>query len=129
MLTTRVRQVVTLHAGTNDVFQNYDVVNAPSRLMRLMDQIFSASPNATIIVSSIIALPSRQQAVDTYNTQIERLVKERIAKGERVVWVSMAAVVPSDLGDGIHPNAGGYAKMGKAFYGGWITARERGWLR
>lgn len=98
---------MTLHVGTNDVFQSYDVANAPSRFMKLMDQIFTASPNATIIVSSIIALPSRQAAVDTYNTQIERLVKERIAKGERVVWVSMAAVVPSDLGDGIHPNAGG----------------------
>jgi lysophospholipase L1-like esterase len=114
-------------AGTNDMI-GQDVSNAPTRFMQLIDKIFTASPDATVFVASLIPLSFSQANVDQYNTRIQTLVQQRITSGQKLVWVSMASVTNSDLADGVHPNAGGYVKMGQAWYNGWVSARQRGWV-
>ena len=114
-------------AGTNDMI-GQDVSNAPTRFMQLIDKIFTASPDATVLVASLIPLSFSQSNVDSYNSRIQTLVQQRITSGQKLVWVSMASVTTSDLADGVHPNAGGYVKMGQAWYNGWVGARQRGWV-
>ncbi|RXW18293.1 hypothetical protein EST38_g7560 [Candolleomyces aberdarensis] len=120
-------QVVTLMAGTNDMI-GQDVSNAPTRFMQLIDKIFTASPQATVFVASLIPLSFSQSNVDQYNSRIQSLIQQSISSGQKVVWVSMASVTNSDLADGVHPNAGGYVKMGQAWYNGWVSARQSGWV-
>ncbi|RXW18124.1 hypothetical protein EST38_g7732 [Candolleomyces aberdarensis] len=120
-------QVVTLMAGTNDMI-GQDVANAPTRFTQLIDKIFTGSPDATVFVASLIPLSFSQSNVDQYNSRIQSLVQQRISSGQKLVWVSMASVTNSDLADGVHPNAGGYVKMGQAWYNGWVGARQRGWV-
>jgi lysophospholipase L1-like esterase len=96
--------------------------------MQLVDKIYAASPSATVMVASLIPLSFGQANVDAYNQRIQALVQTRISQGQHIVWVSMSAVTTSDLADGVHPNAGGYVKMGTAWYNGWISARQKGWI-
>ncbi|KAF5341931.1 hypothetical protein D9611_001090 [Ephemerocybe angulata] len=122
-------EVVTLMAGTNDIGQNQDLANAPTRLTTLVDKIFTASPNATVLVASVPPLSFSQANVDSYNTRLEAAIKAKISAGQHIVWVSMSALTNSDLSDGIHPGAGGYIKMGAAWHAGWVSAKAKGWIR
>ena len=106
-----------------------DTGNAPTRLSQLIDKIFTASPDATVLVASLIPLSFSQANVNTYNQRIQTLVEQRISQGQKVVWVSMSSVTTSDLADGVHPNAAGYVKMGRAWYEGWKVAVQKGWIR
>ncbi|TFK18661.1 lipolytic enzyme [Coprinopsis marcescibilis] len=121
-------QVVLLKAGTNDMAQNRDINNAPNRLITLVDKIFTASPNATVLVASLVPLSFGQANVDRYNTQVKTLVDGKASQGQHVVFVSMSAVTTGDLADGVHPNANGYNKMAQAWYAGWISAKQKGWI-
>lgn len=120
-------QVITLHAGTNDMYGT-DPANAPTRFMQLIDKIVSASPNTTILAASIIPISFSQANVNSFNQRIESSLQQRISQGQRIVLVSMSAVTTSDLPDGIHPNAAGYVKMGRAFYDGWKSGVQKGWI-
>ncbi|KAF6754018.1 lipolytic enzyme [Ephemerocybe angulata] len=122
-------EVVTLMAGTNDVAQNQDLNNAPTRLTTLVDKIFTASPNATVLVASIPPLSIAQANVNSYNTRLEAAIQAKISAGQHVVWVSMSALTNSDLSDGVHPSAAGYIKMGVAWHAGWVSAKAKGWIR
>ncbi|KAJ2921483.1 hypothetical protein H1R20_g15608, partial [Candolleomyces eurysporus] len=121
-------QVITLKAGTNDMIGS-DTANAPNRLMQLIDKIFTASPDATVLVANLIPLSFSQANVNTYNQRIQSLVEQRISQGQKLVFVSMSSVTTSDLADGVHPNAAGYVKMGRAWYEGWKVAVQKGWIR
>ncbi|TFK18660.1 SGNH hydrolase [Coprinopsis marcescibilis] len=124
-------QVVLLKAGTNDVGQNRDLANAPNRLMGLVDKIFAASPNSTVLVASLVPLPffaDGQAKIDSFNERIQPLLEQKISLGLHVVFISMAAITNADLADGIHPNDRGYQKMADAWYAGWISAKQKGWI-
>ena len=114
-------------AGTNDMI-GQDVSNAPTRLMQLIDKIFTASPDATVLVASLIPLSFSQSNVDQYNSRIQSLIQQRITSGQKLVWVSMASVTNSDLADVLHPNAGGYVKMANAWAAGLQTAANNEWI-
>ncbi len=52
-----------------------------------------------------------------FNAQIPGIVKTRADAGKHVHLVDIGSkVTASDLADGIHPNATGYAKMAAAWY-------------
>ena len=112
--------VILLIAGTNDVMQNQDLPNAPSRLSALIEQIRRDDPTAQVLVASLppIALSADLEAkVEAYNAQIPGLVAAKAARGEPVVFVDVrAALTTADLWDGEHPNPGGYAKIGDAWF-------------
>ena len=116
-LTTYQPQIVLLHIGTNDIIQNHDVANAPTRLSQLINQITTTLPTATLFVAQIIPLNSNLNSeVVTYNAAIPGIVQ---AAGSHVHMVDMYhAVSPTLLPDNIHPNDVGYGLMANV----WHTA-------
>ncbi|MFI1188194.1 FG-GAP-like repeat-containing protein [Streptomyces californicus] len=122
--------VVLLHIGTNDMNRNYEVATAPARLGALIDQIVTAAPNMTVIVSSLVpsTTPEVQARVAAFNARIPGLVKERRDRGYKVGFVDMASVTAADLNDSLHPNNNGYLKMADVFYGGIAQAQADSWI-
>ncbi len=129
-LTTYHPNLITLHIGTNDIGQSYQVSTAPQRLASLIDQILAVDPKITIIVAQLIcnATPAIQALTDAYNSKIPAIIAERAKAGKHVSMVSMSALTPADLADGLHPNDDGYQKMAEA----WNAAIQRviadGWV-
>jgi lysophospholipase L1-like esterase len=121
---THEPEVVLLMIGTNDVIQNRDLGAAPQRLDALIDQIATAAPASRILVASLTPLSraDREERVQAYNAAIPGIVAAKAARGMAVSFVDMhsALSASSDLADGVHPNAEGYAKMASV----WIAALQ-----
>ncbi len=122
--------LVTLHIGTNDIGQNYQVSTAPQRLAALIDQIIAADPHVTILVAQLVcnATASIQSLTDSYNGKIPEIVQSRAKAGKHVYMVSMKALTPADLDDGLHPNDSGYQKMAEAWDAAVQQVITDGWV-
>jgi lysophospholipase L1-like esterase len=117
--------IILLKIGTNDLDQNVDVANAPSRLGALLDDIFSKDDDVLVVVAQIV--PSRSvelnARVAAYNAAIPNLVAERAASGQNVLVADMESAFLADpdyqntlLADGLHPNERGYALLAATWY-------------
>lgn len=107
--------IILLHIGTNDMVQGAN--GAEDRLSALLDEIIDASPEALLVVSTIIPLPLATASVDTYNAALIDIVQERIDGGARVLLVDQFTGFPdNELDDGVHPNAAGYARMAGVWF-------------
>lgn len=109
-------RTILLHIGTNDMNQNYDVANAPARLSALIDNIRASAPDVELFVAQITpeSDPTLEARVTAYNAAIPGIVAQ---KGARTHLVDMhSAITTADLADGVHPDAGGYDKMGARWY-------------
>ncbi|KAI1133014.1 hypothetical protein F5Y10DRAFT_154929 [Nemania abortiva] len=123
--------IVLLHAGTNDMNRDVDVLNAPSRLENLIDKIYDHSPHAALFVCQIIpsTTAATQARINVFNDAIPSLVSKYIAAGKNVTMVSMnEALTTADLKDSLHPNDGGYVKMADAYYAAIKEADAKGWI-
>ncbi|MFI6014074.1 ricin-type beta-trefoil lectin domain protein [Streptomyces sp. NPDC051243] len=129
---TRYRpNVVTLHIGTNDLNESYEVSTATARLRSLVDQITAAAPDATVLVASLVVSTSgsEEQYRGAYNQAIPQIVRDAQAAGKKVGFVDMSGLTTADLDDVLHPNDSGYQKMADAFHRGVQAADSAGWLR
>jgi lysophospholipase L1-like esterase len=109
-------RTVLLHIGTNDIVQNHDLRDAPKRLSALIDRILAGAPGVELFVARITPLadPSWEARVRAYNAAMTGVVRD---KGPHAHLVDMHdALTLGDLADGVHPNAGGYAKMSTVWY-------------
>lgn len=118
--------IVLLQIGTNDILSLYKLDEAPARLETLVDKVLAKLPSdgklylATIPYISQTANYNKtgktqaelDEIVNTYNASVKALVK---SKSLTLVDIN-SSVTLSDLKDGIHPTADGYAKMGKLWY-------------
>ncbi|WP_413798282.1 SGNH/GDSL hydrolase family protein [Streptomyces iranensis] len=112
-----VPRTVLLLIGTNDMNQNYDTAQAPTRLARLIDQIQETRPACEVFVATVPpqSNPTRERRVKAYNAALPEVVA---AKGQRVHLVDMYdAMTTADLADGIHPNQAGHEKMARVWHG------------
>ncbi|MFE7765884.1 ricin-type beta-trefoil lectin domain protein [Streptomyces sp. NPDC057438] len=129
---TRYRpNVVTLHIGTNDLNESYEVSTATARLRSLVDQVTVAAPDATVLVASLVVSTSgsEEQYRGAYNQAIPQIVRDAQSAGKRVAHVDMSGLTAADLADALHPNDAGYQKMADAFHRGVQAADSAGWLR
>lgn len=119
--------VILLHIGTNDFFQNYDLQNTPGRLSSLLDQLHADAPQAKIVVAKIVPMPVYQQYnayVADYNNSIGLVVAQKQALGRAVYVVDMNSALSNAVNsqdfcaDQAHPNTQGYAKMANV----WLAA-------
>jgi hypothetical protein len=107
--------IVLLHIGTNDMYQM--PTGAPDRLGTLIEQIVTTLPDALLVVSNIIPFPQGASAVTTYNAAVPGIVNTRISAGKHIILVDQFKDFPtSELGDGVHPNQAGYARMAGVWY-------------
>jgi hypothetical protein len=108
--------IILLHIGTNDMYGG-DPGGADERLVTLVDDITEKAPNALLVVSSIIPLPSNTSQVSTYNARVPQIVEDAAGDGKHVIYVDQFMGFPTDeLADGVHPDADGYARMGAKWY-------------
>lgn len=117
--------IITLMIGTNDINGNLQVASAPERLGQLLDAIYAADADVLVILAQIVPTRSdgTNQAVQTYNAAIPALVTERTAMGYHLILIDMYEAFARDadykttlLGDNLHPNDTGYARMGQTWY-------------
>lgn len=120
-LQSHTPDIVLLMIGTNDILSNYEVAQAPQRLSSLIDSINQTTPNAHVLVASILPINSgdSQPRVDAFNQTIPGIVQQKKDQGKKVHYVDMQTVLTlSDLIDGIHPNATGHSKIAQK----WASA-------
>lgn len=107
--------IILLHIGTNDMYQM--PMGAPERLAKLIDELLETAPDALLVVSTIIPLPNSASQVTSYNAAIPGIVEERAKAGKHILLVDQFKGFPTnELGDGVHPNEQGYARMAGVWY-------------
>jgi hypothetical protein len=120
--------VILLMIGTNDIFQNHDLNNAPSRLSTLIGHIFDREPGAYLLLSTIIRIDATEAGgdqsvwdarVDAYNAAMPGIVSSFTDAGRNISLVDNHAVVSLDeIFDGFHVTNEGYADMANVWYAG-----------
>lgn len=118
---------ILLIGGTNDSLSD-SVSTMTSDLRSLLTKLSDLVPSATIFVGSVppIRVGTQSQAradkIDTYNDQMPAIVASLATQGRNVVFVDMRGLTTNDISaltvdSGLHPNAGGYAKIADYWVG------------
>jgi hypothetical protein len=117
--------VVMLHIGTNvdPSFPYPDV----TQVGQILDGIKSYDPAIPVVLARIInkARTSYDPQLSVYNDNLGVLAQSRIASGDRIVVVDQEpgldysnTTTDFDVGDDLHPTAGGNAKMVPVWFEG-----------
>lgn len=108
--------IILLHIGTNDMSQNSN--GAIDRLESLIEKIVADQPGSLLAVSSIIPFPTASGEVSGFNAEIPGLIERKASELDaNIIFVDQFQGFPtSELGDGVHPNPAGYARMGEKWY-------------
>ena len=119
--------VILLHAGTND-FWTGSTVSLAGKLdefRNLVSELSALAPHARIIVAGLILRTDAFEAGQVeFSQSLPGLVATQAALGRKVSFVDLhggpgsEVLLPGDLSDNVHPNSGGYDKMGAA----WLPA-------
>ncbi|KAF2639181.1 SGNH hydrolase [Massarina eburnea CBS 473.64] len=126
--------VVLLHAGTNDLnkaeTEDEPYSGAPARLRSLIDAVFQAKPNVTVLVARITLTNNgnTNRRIFRFNVEVQKIVDEMRGNGRKIMVADQGWVKEGDLGDGLHPNGQGYIHMGNIWYDAFIAARNQGWI-
>jgi lysophospholipase L1-like esterase len=115
--------VVLIHIGTNDEFENIStVVSQVSTLINYIENYDSNHNNDIWIVLALIiqkynSSNNPSQWVTDFNNALNTMAQNRIANGERILVVDMEnALSSSDYVDGVHPDDNGKSIMAGIWY-------------
>jgi len=118
--------VVLLMIGTNDVIQNWELDKINDRLEKLIETLFEADNQMTLVVASIppIKRPAwadKENNVIAYNAAIPGIIAKQKALNRKISFVDVHAALEKggvlDAG-GVHPNKTGYQKIAAVWYQG-----------
>ncbi len=110
---------VLLMLGTNDVIHDADPVNdLLPRLQAIIDGLVAQNPNVTILLGNLLPINNTadQAEVDAINAQFPAFIAGLQSAGVNITLVDFASITLSDLVDGLHPNAPGYAEMAQIWF-------------
>jgi lysophospholipase L1-like esterase len=117
--------IITLMIGTNDINGNNNVADAPNRLGKLLDAIFTRDANILVVLAQMVptGTDGTNNAVKTYNAAMPNLVSTRVSKGQHILLVDMYTAFTNNanykqalLGDNLHPNQTGYNLMADVWF-------------
>jgi lysophospholipase L1-like esterase len=125
--------VYTINAGTNDAIQDFDVNNAGVRMYDMLDYLWSVTPDATVVLSTLIRHlnPDTDARVGNINEQFRGLVWDLAnQQGKRIVLAEMHGDDGPQEGDinddEIHPNEEGFKKMATVWHRSILEANDAG---
>jgi lysophospholipase L1-like esterase len=126
--------VYLVNVGTNDCVKNVDISNAANRLSSMISDLFKASPQATVILSTLLVNNNTKTEANVLNVndQYRKLAADLRAQKQRVVLADMHTVsgpTVSQLVDGTHPNDVGYSEMAAIWYAALVEASDAGFLQ
>ena len=111
--------LILVHAGTNDFGAGASPAVVLERTRSLIRDLSSLKPHAKILVASLITRTDNAAAAanqDAFASALPGLITEESSLGRQAYYVQMhTELLSSDLADGLHPNASGYAKMAAAW--------------
>ncbi|EHK21684.1 carbohydrate esterase family 3 protein [Trichoderma virens Gv29-8] len=126
--------LVMINAGSNDCIQNFDIEHIGKRMDNMLEFVWSASPDSTIILSTLILnLDTEVESrIKWVNNQFQDIILQKQSEGKRIAFVDMHSQGgPKNndiLSDGTHPNDQGYYKMARIWYGGVLDVMSKGFL-
>ncbi|KAI0814484.1 carbohydrate esterase family 3 protein [Xylaria sp. FL0064] len=131
--------VFVLHVGSNDCLQKHDIANFGKRMRDLISYLLKTSPQATIIMSTLLTntVPDKEPCILDLNIQIRKLASALHREGRPVVLAEMHCEqglpdrpVAADISpDGTHPFDHGYALMADIFFSAFLEADKRGFIK
>lgn len=129
-LRTMNPNVVNINAGLEDMMANDDPEHAPGRLEDVIDRVFDAVPDTTVVLSTLTLTTNAdvEARIDQFNATLPLMVEDYQRQGRHIVLANMEGVNADDIPDGVHPDDGGYAKMASAFFDAIETALSHGWI-
>jgi hypothetical protein len=105
--------IILLHIGTNNL-SGGNVTTNINYLGSLIDAVVKACPDALLVVAKIIPYNGNEKG---FNDAIPALLDTKTKAGAHIIMVDQSAgFLSSDIGDGVHPNEGGYVKMAAVWY-------------
>lgn len=125
--------LVLLDAGTNNCNNGGTVPDAGANVTAIINDIYTQSPNSTVILTSILAnkVAAQDACRVDINTQYTALAAQMKAQGAKFVMVDMRssdAPTTADLADTRHPNDAGYQKMANVWFQGIQQAITSGFI-
>lgn len=111
--------VVLLHAGTNDLWQEAtqeERDGAPQRLGELIESIVCEDYDAIVLVARIVGNNYVQDRVNVFNAAVPGVAYKYAQLGFKVRVADMSSIQGSQLKDGVHPNDAGYQNMAQIWY-------------
>lgn len=111
--------VVLLHIGTNDIYADDDLANAPDRVSTLIGDIFMVAPDCTVLLAQVIPTNRRAEEARTrhYNARLPAVADAWVADGYDVRIVDHHTGFQAwMLSDGVHPTPAGYERMAGVWY-------------
>ena len=123
--------VILVIGGTNDLLHDMNLKEAPQVMGRLIDNLTSTLPDATLVVAKLP--PFGNTFIDRkrppFNNGLDPVVEKRQREGRRVLLVDAAVPVELiDKKDQLHPNDVGYQMIADKFYVALVEAGLRGWI-
>jgi lysophospholipase L1-like esterase len=112
--------IVLLHLGTNDVFDNQTTLSTISEIGQIIDVLRADNPTVIVLLAKILPTldPASNQRIDELNQQIDSIAVLKSTPESPVVVVdqNLGFSAGEDTYDGIHPNLTGEEKMAQKCY-------------
>ena len=120
--------IVLLHIGTNDAFQNQSTSTTVDEIKQIIDALRVDNPNVVVLLAKLIPSTdtSINQGIDALNAEVDGIAVQMDTAESPVVVVDQntgfsAAV---DTYDGVHPNVVGEEKMAQKWYDAIVQALD-----